>query len=113
MNANNTRNIRTSSKRNRVHKRRKKQNKSNSMYVVMLIAITFIFSAFISTGATASKISDTECYRVSRGDTLWEIASECNTQDDDVRDIMDDIMKLNDMKSAELHVGDIIIIPVY
>lgn len=92
---------------------RKKVRKQNRSLFITLLIFTFLFSAFISTGATASKVADTETIRIAAGDTLWNIASECNTEGDDVRDIMDDIMKLNNLKSAELHVGDVITIPVY
>lgn len=92
--------------------RRKVRKQNRSLFTALLI-FTFIFSAFISTGVTASKVTDTETMRIAVGDTLWSIASECNTCGDDVRDIMDDIMKLNNMKTAELHIGDTIIIPIY
>lgn len=95
----------------RTHRQRvRKQNRS--LFIALLI-FTFLFSAFISTGATASKVAATDTIRIAAGDTLWNIASECNTRNDDVRDIMDDIMKLNNMKRAELRVGDIITVPVY
>ena len=107
---------RTNHKRvNRTTKSRKvrRRKKNNHSLFIVLLAFTFIFSALMGTGATASRIADTETMCVTYGDTLWDIAAECNTRGDDVRDIMDDIMKLNNMKSAELHAGDIITIPIY
>ncbi len=101
--------IRLNSRRRKTMKRRK-QNRT--MFIALLI-FTFIFSTFIATGATASKVASTATLYITSGDTLWDIASSCNTNGDDVRDIMDDIMKLNNMKTAQLHIGDEILIPVY
>ena len=101
---------------NRINARRKKaiaRKKRNRSIFIALLIFTFIFSAFISTGATATKISDTETIHISSGDTLWDIASSCNTNGDDIRDIMDDIIKLNNMKTAQLNIGDKLLVPVY
>jgi len=99
---------------NRISRRRaRRRAKRNRSGMFTILALAFIISTLMCTGATASKIADTETLCVSRGDTLWDIATECNTQGKDVRNIMDDIMKLNNMKTAELHVGDILTVPVY
>lgn len=65
------------------------------------------------TNAAADKESETYTLCISAGDTLWDIAASANTAKKDVRNIIDDIMKLNNLKSPTLNVGDTIQIPVY
>ncbi len=112
-----THNTRTSSNRKSparaAARKRNSIRKSNAVYITVFMVAVFLFSTFVGTGATATKVSETECYRVTTGDTLWEIAAKCNTSNKDVRNIIDDIMILNNMTSAQLHTGDIIVVPVY
>ena len=82
-----------------------------SFCVFCVMCVVFLFGALNS--ATATKHSDIFVMTVSAGDTLWEIASENNPQNMDVRDVIDDIVRLNRMTETNLHAGDKIIIPVY
>ncbi|MDO5396813.1 MAG: LysM peptidoglycan-binding domain-containing protein [bacterium] len=97
-------------------RRRQREKKKNSRKLRCL-AFLIIFAAalciFIASAANATKVSDTKTYVVSTGDTLWSIAEYCNTESRDLRRIMDDIMKLNNMNSAKLCIGDKITVPVY
>lgn len=95
------------------YSRRRRQHRHGMWYTVILLIIITSICALIATAATATKISDTEQYYVIPGDTLWDIAQQCNTKSDNVYNVMDDIMKLNNMKSSQLHAGDSLIIPVY
>lgn len=65
------------------------------------------------TSAQATKCADTYTLCVSSGDTLWEIARGANSRGKDVRKVIDDIMKLNNMLGTELKIGDTITIPIY
>lgn len=65
------------------------------------------------TSASADKESETYTLCISAGDTLWDIAASTNHTKRDVRNVIDDIMKLNNLKSPTLNVGDTIQIPVY
>lgn len=65
------------------------------------------------TSAQATKCADTYTLCISSGDTLWEIARGANTQGKDIRNVIDDIMKLNNMHDTDLKIGDTITIPVY
>lgn len=47
---------------------------------------------------------------VSAGDTLWSIASEY-AGGKDIRSMIDDIMDMNGLTSADIHVGDTLMIP--
>ncbi|TNC16693.1 LysM peptidoglycan-binding domain-containing protein [Georgenia sp. 311] len=48
---------------------------------------------------------------VGAGDTLWAIAATSAAEGQDVRDVVDDIMRLNDLGSGELVVGQQIVVP--
>ena len=49
---------------------------------------------------------------VAKGDTLWDIASAHNYSGRDVRAVVEDIMRANDMSSAGICVGDRVIVPI-
>lgn len=91
----------------------KKYHKSNIFSATMIIVFTLVFSTLLGTGVRASRFCESECYKVCGGDTLWSIADLCNTKDTDIRNVMDDIIKLNNMKNTTLSAGEIIVIPVY
>lgn len=50
--------------------------------------------------------------RVKRGDTLWKIALDNMPLEYDVRKMVYEIMKFNDMDSADIYPGDLIKIPI-
>lgn len=74
--------------------------------LVVIIAISIIFSKqSLSHGEQKYKTVE-----VTNGDTLWSIAAiEVDTnsyyQDKDVRDVIDQIKDLNNLKSSSLSVG--------
>ncbi|UUZ94603.1 LysM peptidoglycan-binding domain-containing protein [Paenibacillus sp. P25] len=45
------------------------------------------------------------------GDTLWAIASEHKRKGQDVRDYVDEILKVNGLKSPSLRVGQKLLLP--
>jgi LysM repeat protein len=65
------------------------------------------------TNASADKNSETYSLCISTGDTLWDIARASNTTGKDLRNVVDDIMKLNNMHSTNINVGDVLQIPIY
>ncbi len=97
----------------RRRQREKKKNSRRLRCLAFLIILSGALCLFIASAANATKASDTKSYVVSTGDSLWSIAEYCNTENKDLRLIMDDIMKLNKMTNAKLHIGDKIIIPIY
>ena len=79
----------------------------------MITILSLIVGAALSTAANATKFSETDTVYVTNGDTLWSIAKACNSENRDIRSVMDDIMKLNSMHSAKLVIGEKLIVPVY
>lgn len=50
-------------------------------------------------------------YEVQPGDTLWEIASEISDEDVDVRVVIAEIKRLNDLDTSTLRSGQNLLIP--
>ena len=48
---------------------------------------------------------------VGSGDTLWEIASSIRTEDEDIRRIVYDLQKRNNLSSSVLRAGQSLIVP--
>lgn len=84
-----------------------------TVFVILASALISIFSfAFILPSPTNADITHkTDLVCVSRGDTLWSIASTyCG--DDDIRETIYKIRKLNNLKSGDLSEGQSILVPV-
>lgn len=50
---------------------------------------------------------------VQSGDTLWNLAKEFGPDDQDVRQVVYEICKLNDISADSIYPGQTILIPVY
>ncbi len=50
-------------------------------------------------------------YEVRPGDTLWEIATSVSTTDVDVRVVIAEIKRLNDLETSALRTGQSLLIP--
>ena len=74
-----------------------------SLITFMIISTTKVYSANIV-------IFDT--VYVEKGDSLWKIASEYNTNLR-IDDFIHTIEKLNNIKNAEIYPGDVLFIPIY
>ncbi len=55
--------------------------------------------------------SATITYRVQGGDTLWSIAADVAGPTADLRGVVADIRRLNDLPDAVIHVGDVLAVP--
>lgn len=96
----------------RSRKRRKIILRRRAVLLMACVALTGVmFGAFCN--ASASKDAETYVLTVSYGDTLWDIASEINTQNKDIRRVVDDIIRLNRLTDTMLCCGDELVIPVY
>ena len=80
--------------------------------VVVLLTIALLFVV-----ANATDKPDVVCYDtyvVSNGDTLWDIADTSNGYDYvDTREIVYTIRTASGLDTADVYVGDIVLVPVY
>jgi hypothetical protein len=85
--------------------------------VVFLLALAFVLTAaiFLGTRSTATNESGTEIptklVMVGPGETLWSIASEL-AEDGEVRDMVDQIERLNALDDSMLYAGQELHVPV-
>ncbi|WP_426453742.1 LysM peptidoglycan-binding domain-containing protein [Paenibacillus sp. S-38] len=81
--------------------------------LVMLLALLGGLSASLSgqdAHAAGTSPEEHEFVYVHQGDTLWAIASEF-APDDDIRDYIDKMKKLNGLKSSSLQTGQKLLLP--
>lgn len=86
--------------------------KKNAVYIIILFSIMSLLSGF-SGFEKYKDIVEYETVNVTQGDTLWNIAKENISEKEDIRDYIYMIRKVNDLKSANIHPGDQLLIPIY
>lgn len=97
----------------KIRKRTRIASKPRFTLFCVLCVLTLTTCIGSLTSVQATKSTETYTLMVSAGDTLWEIARSENTAGKDVRNVIDDIMKLNNMRSTNIHAGDMLQIPIY
>lgn len=81
------------------------------MVASVLIGIAILAIAAVLAGyGNAEEVCTYTEYTVQHGDTLWDIASGCN-RNEDVRKVIYDIKALNNLESAAIHCGDVLLVP--
>lgn len=87
--------------------------------VVVLLLLAVLSAAAVALGSAtvasgeAGTVPETRVVKVQQGQTLWQIAAEANPSGD-VRDTVDDIMRMNSLPSAGgLQMGTDLAVPVY
>lgn len=66
----------------------------------------------LNTAATANRNIEFYQLTVSAGDTLWAIAHENNPKSKDVRRVIDEIKRYNQLEDTTLYVSQQLLIPV-
>lgn len=85
---------------------------SRGMKIVLVLAIIVaLWFAVTSFNSKAEPIRYEE-YTVSIGDTVWDIAMGCSNGQD-VRKLVYEIRKLNNIDDGIINAGDVIQIPIY
>lgn len=65
----------------------------------------------VANAGPAAPAVPVETYTVRAGETLWEIATGLATPGDDVRDLVDDLVALNELPDSGLTAGQQILLP--
>lgn len=81
-----------------------------SVIIVMYIGLAQFHRSF-SNNAEAVYNGPTTTVTVKSGDSLWRIASSINNGSTDTRDVVDSIMEVNNLVSAELKPGLTLVVP--
>lgn len=93
-----------------------KDRKKFNRFIIILMIVSFLSISVISAALFPKEVrglSETKSIKVSTGDTLWDIAYHLK-QDKDIREIVYDIYKLNNLNpSSPIYPGQILQLPVY
>ena len=85
--------------------------------LVVLFAVLAVMTAAGVSALTTAFARDTgatyETVTVAKGDTLWGIAARYNYSDRDIRAVVNDIMRINNMYSDDIRICDSLNIPIY
>ncbi|MBQ4160724.1 MAG: LysM peptidoglycan-binding domain-containing protein [Clostridia bacterium] len=77
---------------------------------VVVFNVMFLY-AYNPSNTQADAVNKTETITVFAGDTIWSIAEEYGNEHEDIRNTIYKIKKLNNMKNAELKVGQSLLVP--
>jgi Tfp pilus assembly protein FimV len=80
-----------------------------ALLVVALGAVLFASGADADAPAAPQEVT---VHTVASGESLWQIASAAPPAGQDVRDVMDDVMELNQLSGSQLSVGQQLVVPV-
>lgn len=78
---------------------------------VLLVCMVCMTTFNKRTSVYAQGVSEVALVEVTRGDTLWSIAKQYKQENQDTRDMIDDIKEYNKLTSSSICVGDVLYIP--
>ncbi len=84
--------------------------------VVVLLTAIVLLPVLLLANAVGASVSDDatihSTYRVVGGDTLWDIASEYTVAGEDVRRVVFEIRRLNDLDGSVIIPGQVLRVPI-
>ncbi|SRR5690606_2879373 len=89
--------------------RKARLRRTIALSVLVLVGAVVAPQAFATDDAATPAELDT--YTVGAGESLWSIAANLTPEGRDVRDTMDEIVKLNALSSSQLQAGEQLVIP--
>ena len=101
--------------------KRSNQNALHKANLLLCTAVLVIISGYLFSNhlfeslanITGARTAEYISYKVGSGDTLWKLASQAVTPDEDVRDKIIAIQKANGMKASQALIpGQVIQIPI-
>ncbi len=92
--------------------------KSRTRFIIFVVIFTVLAIGLINTvlgGYNASSLTVREYIEITveSGDTLWNIASEYMSADNDVRHAIYTLCEINDISSGDIYPGQVLTVPVY
>lgn len=80
----------------------------------LLILLTAMGTAFLLLSAkvaASTPEASPHSYRVESGDTLWEIAGELASPEEDIRNVIESIKELNRLQTSSIRQGQVLLLP--
>lgn len=96
--------------------KRYKLNMKRIMMNICVILMMLVICNVISNYTFGNKHIETKSITVASNDTLWKIAEDvCNesSQELNVQNIVIEIKNINNLKSSNIYLGQVLEIPVY
>ncbi len=91
---------------------KKKLNRERRVFAIVSVLLVMIcMSLFAIRPESHESYEDNLRHAVAYGDTLWSIANEYKSDDVSTGEFVYEIKKVNNLKSSNINVGDLLIIP--
>lgn len=81
------------------------------LLATLLVNLLFIF-ACLPRNTQADTVEKTQEVIVCAGDTVWSLAEKYGDSDEDVRETVYKIKKLNDLSTTSLTIGQVLLVPL-
>lgn len=81
-------------------------------FIIIVSVIIFLLSLLVSFYVDSKQKVELAEVTVLSGDTLWSIAKNYSTSNGDIREFIYSIQKLNQLTSARIYPGQVILIPL-
>jgi len=84
-----------------------------AIVTTLVLICVFAFSSMTGmSNASGAQIPEYRVVRVQSGDTLWQIAKDYGPANQDIRQTVYEICKINDTSASQLQAGQQIYVPV-
>lgn len=81
--------------------------------VILIIALSAVFGAISAQAAdNPDDLTALKAVYVVEGDTLWSLVDQHYDTDDDIREAIYQVKKINNIESSDLMPGEVIYIPL-
>lgn len=92
---------------------RKSRKIRKNTFVLLTMALILCLGTFAMAGQSGKETKTYyESVQIHTGDTLWTIAAEYKTENEKTEQMVEKIMQVNAMKTANIQSGENIIVPV-
>lgn len=79
---------------------------------LLVLGVVAPLSARSAAAGSPAPAIEVQQHVVLSGETMWEIAAQIADPGEDVRDVVHDLVVLNDLPSADLLAGQVIVVPI-
>lgn len=86
--------------------------KKRLLFSTLILLLLLVSGFYLTTYADANNLNVVK-YHVQSGDTLWQIAAQYDYGSKDIREVIFNIKKINNLKSGFISTGQILEIPRY